>query len=87
MLGDDNKIEKQDSVLAIIRQNIFQVLGILAVAFNIWLAYKLTPLATSIKLMDQRVYANTEHINKMEERFYTTVENISRRLDTLVAGN
>jgi len=51
MENNDTRIKK------LIKGNFFQVLAIAVACFNIWLAYKLTPVTTSLQLMNQRVEA------------------------------
>jgi len=81
---DSANISKNNSVsnstiFQLAKENIFQLLGVLAVVFNLWLAYKLAPIATTVELNASRVAA-IEKLNPITEREFSE---ITRRLDRI----
>lgn len=58
--------KENETLLATIRKNFFQIASILVVILNLWLANKLTPLASDIKVIGEKVYAIEDKLDKYD---------------------
>ncbi len=68
------------SIAEIIRQNIFQILGILVLVANLWLASKLSPLEQSLTRIDIKVQAIEHEVvdTVSKEEFDMVIQRLDR---------
>jgi hypothetical protein len=52
-----NEDSEKTTPLGFVKENFFQILSLVVVVFNLWLANTLSPIASDVRLLDNRVSA------------------------------
>lgn len=78
---------KGTSVKELIKENFFQILSLIVVIFNLWLANTLAPISANLSLVEQRVSA-LERLNPISQSQYLEVcerlNRIESKLDNFI---
>jgi hypothetical protein len=81
---------KSNGFNSFLKNNALQLVGVIVVVLNLWLASKLAPLAQDIALIKTEVYANgEEHKSFVTEAAFNQVvirlDKISNRVDEVIS--